>query len=204
MFDIRSILEAPVIYRMLQHLLRNKKLSNEYVNKYIKPKSGDYVLDIGCGPADILEFLPEVKYYGFDSNCKYIDSAKKRFGSRGNFFCQELSEVNIPGSMSFDIVLAYTVLHHLNDAEAVQLFKLSAKCLKHGGRLVTFDGCHTENEGLISKTMSSLDRGKYIRDKEGYVNLARKVFTNVECDVRCDLTNIPASCGVFLCCTKDW
>ena len=203
MFDVRSILEVSVIYRLLQYLVRNKKLSNEYVNKYIKPKEGDCVLDIGCGPADILEFLPKVKYYGFDSNCKYIDNAKKRFGGRGNFFCQELSEANIPDNISFDIVLACAVLHHLNDAKADQLFKLSAKCLKRGGRLVTYDGCHAENEGFISKILCSLDRGKYIRDKEGYVNLARKVFTNVEYDVRRDLVNIPAAYGVFITCVKD-
>lgn len=204
MFDVRSILEVPVIYRLLQCLVRNKKLPDEYVNRHVKPKEGDYVLDIGCGPADILDFLPEVKYYGFDSNCKYIDNAKKRFGSRGNFFCQELSEANIPDNISFDIVLAYTVLHHLNDAEAVQLFKLSAKCLKRGGRLVTYDGCHAENEGLVSKILAALDRGKYIRDKEGYMNLAHKVFTDVEYDVRRDLIKIPAAYGIFLCCTKDW
>jgi len=203
MFDMRSILEMPIIYKLLQYLIRNKKFLNEYVNEYVKPEEGDCVLDIGCGPADILDFLPKVKYYGFDSNCKYIDSAKKRFGYRGNFFCQELGEANIPDNVSFDIILALTVLHHLNDAEAVQLFKLSAKYLKRGGRLVTYDGCHAEKEGFISKMFCLLDRGKYIRDKEGYVNLARKVFTNVKYDVRCDLVNIPAAYGVFLCCTKD-
>lgn len=102
------------------------------------------------------------------------------------------------------MVLAYTVLHHLNDTEAIQLFKLSAKYLKRGGRLITFDGCHHENEGFISKILASLDRGKYIRNKEEYLNLARKVFANVEYDVRCDLINIPAACGIFICCTKDW
>lgn len=88
MFDIRSILEVPVIYRLLQCLVRNKKLPDEYVNRYVKPKDGDYVLDIGCGPADILEFLPKVKYYGFDSNSKYIDNAKKDLATAGIFFAR--------------------------------------------------------------------------------------------------------------------
>lgn len=191
----------PWVYRMLQCLIRSKKFTSEYVNKYVKTKEGEYILDIGCGTADVLEFLPKVKYYGFDSNHKYIDNAKKRFGNRGIFFCQELNEASIP-NVNFDIVLANTVLHHLNDDEAIQLFKLSAKCLKHGGRVITCDGCYSENGAFISKILLSLDRGKYVRHKEGYLKLAREVFNKVEYQVRNDLSNIPGEL-IIICCTKD-
>lgn len=201
MFDIRSVLIYPSIYGLLQNLVRSKKHIEERVDKYIKPKAGDVILDIGCGPADILDFLPEVKYYGFDLSHKYINEAKGKYGSRGEFFCQKLSEANIP-DVTFDIVLANNVLHHLNDDEAIELFKLAKKCLKHGGRLVTCDGCRSADEGLISKIILSLDRGKYVRDKEGYLSLARLVFNNVAHETRNDLAYIPVN-GIFLTCVKD-
>lgn len=201
MFDLRSILIYPPAYKLLQNLVRSKKHIKERVDSYIKPKEGDAILDIGCGPADILDFLPEVKYYGFDLSSKYINEAKAKYGDRGDFFCQELSEANIP-SINFDIVLANNVLHHLNDSEAIELFKLARKCLKHGGRLVTCDGCRSADEELISKIVLSLDRGKYVRDREGYLSLARRVFNNVAHEMRNDLAYIPVN-GIFLTCVKD-
>lgn len=202
MFDIRSVLNFPPAYKLLQNLIRTKKQTKTYIDHYVRARAGDVILDIGCGPADILEFLPEVKYYGFDLNPKYIADAKKRYGGRGIFFCQELSERSAPAEISFDIVLANKVLHHLNDGEAIELFKLSAKRLKPGGRLITCDGCHAENEGLISRIVSNLDRGKYVRDKAGYLNLARQVFNNVTPETRNDLTIIPVN-GIIMVCKKD-
>jgi SAM-dependent methyltransferase len=201
MFDLRSVLIYPPVYKLLQNLARRKEHTREYVEKYIKPKVGDVVLDIGCGPADILEFLPRVKYYGFDLSSKYINEAKRRYGDRGEFFCKELSETSAPAGIKFDIVMATNVLHHLNDEEAIKLFKLAQNCLKSGGRLVTCDGCHSKDEGFISRTISNLDRGKYVRDQEGYLSLARQVFNRVEFDIRNDLSNIPVN-GIFIICTK--
>lgn len=201
MFDLRSILVYPPAYKLLQNLVRSKKHIQERVDKYIKPKDGDVILDIGCGPADILDFLPPIKYFGFDLSSKYIDEAKKKYGSRGEFFYQELSEANIP-NINFDIVLANNVLHHLNDDEAVQLFKLAKKCLKPGGRLVTCDGCRANNEGLISKIVLSLDRGRYVRNQESYLTLARQVFSDVAGETRNDLAHIPVN-GIFITCTKE-
>jgi hypothetical protein len=43
---------------------------------------------IGCGPADILDFLPAIDYIGFDANPKYIQEARKRYKDRGTFLCE--------------------------------------------------------------------------------------------------------------------
>ncbi|MEK7072157.1 MAG: class I SAM-dependent methyltransferase [Patescibacteria group bacterium] len=201
MLDLRSILIYPSIYKLLQNLVRNKKHTQEYVDKYVKPVEGGAILDIGCGPADILDFLPQIRYYGFDLSPKYINEAKIKYGDRGEFFCQELSETSIP-NIGFDIVLANNVLHHLNDGEAIDLFKLAKKCLKLGGRLVTCDGCRSVDEGLISKVVLSLDRGKHVRDKESYLNLARQAFNNVAHETRNDLAHIPVN-GIFITCVKE-
>jgi len=202
MFDLRAILNNPHIYKLFQNLVSDKKHTAEYVSKYIRPKDDDYVLDVGCGPADILDFLPKVKYFGFDLCHRYIDDAKRKYGDRGTFFCEELTESSAPSGIEFDLVLANRVLHHLNDEEAIRLFKLAQNCLKSGGRLVTIDGCHLKGENFISKILSSWDRGKYIRDNDRYLNLAREVFKNIEHHIRGDLSNIPGN-QIIICCTKD-
>lgn len=202
MFDVRSILDNSFIYNTLQNLVLDKKHTAEYVNKYIRPKDNDYVLDVGCGPADILDFLPKVKYYGFDLNPRYVAAAKRKYGNRGTFFCEELTESRDFGGIKFDLVLANKVLHHLNDGEAIQLFKLAKNCLKSGGRLITSDGCHFAGEKFISKILLSWDRGKYIRDEAGYLDLARKVFKNIKYHIRGDLSNIPGN-QIIICCVNN-
>ena len=37
------------------------------------------ILDIGCGPAQILEHIPECDYYGYDIDSRSIQSAKKKY-----------------------------------------------------------------------------------------------------------------------------
>lgn len=71
------LLAEPVIYRFFIKLVGSGKARKNFVEK-LGLKAGDKILDIGCGPADILEYLPEtIEYIGFDSNKDYINVAKK-------------------------------------------------------------------------------------------------------------------------------
>ena len=80
------LLDSPFFYRTLRILSRGGR--SKYVRDYVRPVAKDKILDIGCGPADILNYLPDVDYTGFDSNPKYIVAARKRFDNRGNFLCR--------------------------------------------------------------------------------------------------------------------
>ena len=55
------------------------------VRDHIKPRDGETVLDIGCGPATMLPYLGQVTYTGIDLNPAYIETAKTQFGDRGTF-----------------------------------------------------------------------------------------------------------------------
>ena len=55
-------------------------------------KPGDRILDVGCGPAYYFDRLPEVSYVGFDTSAPYIAYARKRYGDRGEFRCEVLTE----------------------------------------------------------------------------------------------------------------
>ena len=79
-----------------------------------------------------------------------------------------------------DIVMANAVIHHLDDAEARALFNTARRCLKPGGRLVTFDNHLYENQNPVSRWLIQNDRGRHVRSRAGYVALAHEFFDKIE------------------------
>ena len=71
------------------------EIYNILIKNYLRPSIGDRILDIGCGPADLLSYLPQVEYIGFDANSKYISDAKRRYGNQGTFICQLVTSNNL-------------------------------------------------------------------------------------------------------------
>jgi cyclopropane fatty-acyl-phospholipid synthase-like methyltransferase len=175
----------------MRFIIGGTKASKILVNTYLQPKTGDKILDIGCGPGDILESLPSVDYWGFDLNKEYINSARKRFLNRGKFFCKEVSKDAIPGEDIFDIVMACGVFHHLTNEEAGEMFELAYTLLKSGGRFITFDGVYVPDQLYFARLLLSNDRGKYVRTEEQYRTIAQKYFNDIQVSIRSDLLRLP-------------
>ena len=182
---IHSILSNPFIYSQFQNLMGTHSLRIKFVGDYVRPLSRQSrILDIGCGPADILGYLPPVEYYGFDISEAYINKAKIRFGSRGRFFCKPLIKTELVNLPKFDIVLAMGVLHHMDDAAAKELCELAYHALEPGGRFVTFDPCYSQAQNPVARYLVSKDRGQNVRDQVGYHDLASHVFKEPKMVVR--------------------
>jgi len=202
-FDIRRILSFPCFYTLYQHLIGDKKLRHIYVNNYIQPKPGDKIIDIGCGPGEILNHLPGVEYIGFDENERYIHGAQKKFREKATFLCKRITADTInEGPLKghwFDIALSNGILHHLNDQEALSLFDLAHKLLKPGGRLFTLDLCYAEKEPWVVRWLVSIDRGKYTRTEKEYLKLASRSFGDIKSYIRNDLYRIPFTIIILAC-----
>jgi len=200
---VRSLLAHPALFELFSRAVGAENIRSIYVRDFVRPREGDRILDIGCGPADILSHLPRVEYFGFDISPRYIESARNRFGDRGRFFCENVSAESLSREQagSFDISLAMGVLHHLDDGEAVSLFETAKRALKPGGRLVTFDGCYVPGQARLARYLLSRDRGRFVRDRDAYVSLARRVFGEVRSTVRHDLLRIPYT-HIILECAK--
>jgi SAM-dependent methyltransferase len=193
------LLTLPSVYRLFRTIVRGGGC-RIYVSEYVRPLPGEKVLDIGCGPWDILEDLPAVDYLGFDINAKYVEAARKRFGCRGRFFCGDVGLTGIDQeAASFDLVLATGVLHHLDDHDAVSLFKLARRALKPGAGLVTYDGCFVAGQPKLARFVVSRDRGQYVRESAKYAKLAAQVFPQVRSFVRHDLLRIPYTHVILQC-----
>lgn len=187
---MRSILGLPLMYRVFSRAIGADRMRRLYSEKHIRARKRMKVLDIGCGPGDILEYLPDVDYTGFDLNGEYIAAAIKRFGSRGKFFCADVNNVDRE-SGAYDIVLANGILHHLTDNEALGLMRLADSCLAPGGRFVSLDGCFVDGQSAASRYILRNDRGRYVRSQQGYKALADDVFPAVDTYVYNDFLRIP-------------
>lgn len=196
---IRFLLQNPHIYRFMRFTIGGTKASQILVDSYIRPKTGDKILDIGCGPGDILEFLPPVDYWGFDFNEEYINSARKRFLNRGQFFCKKVCRDAMPGEGVFDIVLAIGIFHHLTDKEAIEMFELADTLLKPDGRFITFDGVYTPGQGFFTRFFLLNDRGKYVRTEDQYRAIAQKYFADIHVSIRDDLLRLPYTHIIMEC-----
>lgn len=197
--DPRSVLAGPRVYSLFRRLVGRDASRSVYAREHLRLQPGQRVLDLGCGTGDILEHLPAVAYVGYDISPDYIERARRRFGQRGEFHCRAVDESLPVNAASYDIVIAHGVLHHLDDHAARTLFRVSRRALKPGGRLVTFDGCFTEDQSAAARLFLSLDRGRHVRERGAYEGLARSEFDQIRSFVRHDLIRIPYTHIILEC-----
>ncbi len=196
---IRPILNRPFFYESYHKLIGANYRSYVLVEDYIRPKPDDRILDIGCGPGNMLPFLPECRYTGFDANESYITAARERYGHRGKFVCDRVSHHTVQQFGEFDIVLALGLVHHLDDSEAKDLFRLGYTALKPGGRMITNDGCYRADQSTVKRYLLSRDRGQYVRTEQEYLELALEYFDKVEPNIREDVLRIPYTHLIIVC-----
>jgi SAM-dependent methyltransferase len=196
--SIRSVLAIPAAYQLWWNVIGGPSVAKLLVKEYIQPKAGARILEIGCGPAPIVRYLPASDYSGFDLSPKYIELARKRY-PKAHFVCERVSQFSLPKEQSFDVVLALGIVHHLDDAEARQLFQIAHDALKPGGKLVTVDPVWADGQSPIARWLLAKDRGEHIRNEREYVGIASQVFNNIRASVRHDLLRIPYSHLILEC-----
>lgn len=195
-----KILSLPIIYNSFQNLLLNKKIMKRFVNECVCPFVGATILDIGCGTSNILEYLPiDISYVGYDINPTYIEYASNKYKGHGTFYCKSIIELKDYKQDSFDIVLAFRILHHLNLDEAKKLVEVAFNNLKRGGRLVTIDNVYIKGQSNVEKFFLSLDRGEYIHTPEEYISLVKNCFSTVETSFFYNMLKIPYTHFVMKC-----
>lgn len=199
---LKKILSFAQVYNGFKYFIGADKGLKIYIKEYIKPSKGDKILDVGCGPADILDYFKDIDYTGFDINPQYISYATKKYALKGKFYCQTVSQNDFNEKHSYDIVLATGILHHLTNQEALELFNLANKVLKPVGRLITLDGCYTENQSTLVKFLLSKDRGSFVRTETEYLHLASSVFDNIKISLRTDILFIPYT-HIIMECTNN-
>lgn len=181
----------PWIYKALMASFGSDQAIARYVQEVLKPQSGMKILDVGCGPATVLSYLPEVNYTGIDLNEKHIAFAREVFGDRGRFLVGNVATDLNEDEGTFDLINASAILHHLSDSEASSLFLALARLLRKDGRIVTLDNVWLPSQRMLVKLINSLDAGLNIRTPEGYVGLLKGTGLGAETRIFHDLLRIP-------------
>ena len=185
------LLEVAKIYSKIQGAIISPNFHKVLITEYIQPFPNCTVLDVGCGPATILEHLPEVKYFGLDHNPKYISAASAKYRTKGTFICAEVDQLSEYGLKTFDRILLLAVMHHLDDEKLAKLLSGLKKRLNDGGTLITFDVAFEESQNLIAKFLAKNDRGKHVRTKQEYLEFLSSEFKIVKAELRHDLLRVP-------------
>ncbi len=172
-------------------LLASPRSADVLINEYIKPQSGQSFLDVGCGPAGILDLLPEISYVGLDLNENYINYATNKYGAKGTFICAGVDQLNDYGLKTFDRIIILGVMHHLDDSQLRKLMTSLKNRLNHGGVLITFDVAFEDRQNLVAKLLAKNDRGKFVRTKEQYLEFINSAFKVEHADLRHDLLRVP-------------
>jgi SAM-dependent methyltransferase len=194
---IRGVLARPQLYELWSYLVGGKRGRSTLVREHVRPKPGTRVLDLGCGPGELVKYLGDVEYVGIDIDPTYIAHARRVHGERADFRVGNVAELD-PDLREFDVVVAFGVLHHLDDVGAARLVEGAAEALKQDGRLVTVDPTLTPAQSRAARWVILADRGHYVRTPREYERLAAPLF-EVETRVRSDLLRIPYTHCVLEC-----
>lgn len=199
----RAVLGHPSLYVLFGRLMGLSQKYRTYIDRYVQPFSGMRILDIGCGPAAILNYLPlNVDYTGYDLNPSYIAYAKKKYGHRAAFHHQRVSDMILADARPFDAVLADGLLHHLNETEAEKFFNIGHRVLKSGGFMVTVDPAFVDDQKLLDRWITSTDRGQHVRYPQQYKKIAESCFSEVEAHILKGIGTFSLT-GCILKCRKE-
>jgi SAM-dependent methyltransferase len=198
---VRSVLSNPSIYNLLQNLLGAKSARSEFIVSYCQVFKNQSLLDIGCGTAELLYYLPDdIVYSGYDISKKYIDFARENHNKKNaTFYAELVTENTFADSDKFDRVVASGLLHHISDEEVISLFKIVKKILGKNGQFISIDPCYVAEQKFISKALINRDRGNNVRSLNEYSELAKTVFASVELIHRNNMLRIPYDHVILRC-----
>jgi len=186
-----KLVTLPSFHRPLMFALGADRGLTTYAGQFLQARSGMKMLDVGCGPANILDYLPDLDYTGMDLNEKHIASARKRHGERGRFIVGDAARDLHQQNETFDLINVSALLHHLSDDEARSLFRSIKPLLRPRGRIVTLDPVWLPKQRAVVKLLNWLDSGMNIRTPEGYASLLEGLSVDFQARTLNNLLRVP-------------
>lgn len=178
--QIYNFINNPLIYKIIQGVMSGTSFRNSIIKKNITKKNLK-ILDIGCGPAQILEHIPQCDYYGYDIDRRSIQYAKKKYHQKNyHFYCKKFNKTELKKLPKFDFIIFFGILHHLSNKEVHEILKLCKKIMKKNSKLLTEDPILLENQNVVAKFLIKKDRGLNVRKKREYIGLLKKHFKKIK------------------------
>ena len=159
-----------LVYRLFQKIIRKENVYS-YLASYIKKKKILNIYDIGCADSFLLNFIDykkkDVNYFGFDQNNGFIKKNKTKFVNYKNlkFYNKSVFQLQKLEFKKNSIILLCGIVHHVSDEEIIPFIenvKLQKKVI------FAVDPLRKKNQTLLNRILIKYDRGKYIRNVNGY------------------------------------
>ena len=169
-----ALLERTLVYRLWQAPFADQKFAPVLANTNMQ--NVQRVLDVACGPGTNTRYFTNSEYLGIDLNPRYIEHARARH--RREFLVADACKYRVPPSERFDFILVNSFLHHLPNAEVVDI-------LSHLRTLLTPDG-HIHILELVmpanaspARWLARHDRGKFARPLHEWERICSGIFEPV-------------------------
>ena len=188
-----QLLSHPSVFRALKTLVLPRGSLDRMVAKYFAVEDASSVLDLGCGYGDFAHlFATRCNYVGIDHNARYIDVAREmNKDNSAHFYVADVADPIVAEQGPYDLVMMSGVLHHLSSPDVIELSRLIASLLTPSGRFVAIEPVFTPSQGLSARMVIAADRGRHVRDEDGYRHLLEPGFVHVQSKVVSGLLRIP-------------
>lgn len=160
---------SPQLYHLF---VRPRWVTKLYVSKIIGPRfdfTHKNVLDFGSGIGSSSWLFNPVNYMGIEPDPRRVAYARRMYPG---YQFHVLNENRLPvADQSMDYILIIAVLHHIPLAELPAYLDEFRRVLTPGGKILVMEPCFFHNSRFNNLFMSFFDKGKYIQNEDGYLNL---------------------------------
>ena len=136
------------------------------------------ILDVGCGTGVAHEYLRGfAAYHGYDTDPVAIEFARQKTGGPNVTYHSEVVTAEDILRIRPTRVILSGLLHHLSDEACAHLLRASAAA-PSVERIATSDVVYLPGE-TISNVLAYFDRGKFVRHRDGYLDLIRRAGLSI-------------------------
>ena len=168
------VMENTLAYRLWQAPFAERKLAPLFAHNDMARVRR--VLDVGCGPGTNTQHFAHAEYLGIDFNPAYIESARQRHGRE--FIVADVTTYEVAPERRFDLILANSLLHHIDTANTERILAHLATLLTDDGHIHVLD-LVLPPRPTISRFLARADRGDFPRPLEEWRDLFTRAFEPV-------------------------
>lgn len=187
------VLSHTIVYKTFKEAVLPSGAIEALVRDHFAVAYGGRVLDLGCGYGDYAPYFAErCDYLGIDHNESYIRRARElNAGSSARFLVADVADTAVVENGPYDLIMMAGVLHHLPSESVRQLVRTVQPLVSDQGRFVAMEPVFTPEQGLTARLIIAADRGRFVRDSDGYRSLFQPEFSDVSCVEESGILRIP-------------
>ncbi len=168
------LMEHPAVYAAWQAPFAAQKFAP--VERRLREREIGRILDVGCGTGNNAGRFEGSDYVGLDINERYLRMARARYS--GLFVQADLTAADLSSLGTFDTILVNSFLHHVSDEDVQQILKRLTAVLSPDGRVHILELVLPPRLSP-ARVMAKLDRGRYARSIERWLELFGAAFEPV-------------------------